>query len=205
MYNCDKNFNRWEWWLSLQFYKLLNLSAKFQQRAKDFAKILERYKRWGASSAIWWKFQTPRSSRCMPVLLLPRAHVSSSSDKHCNCIQLCLTMVKTSSILNLNMKIQWKPIFFPLSTHEHLAKFLTIIDFPILRSLLMSFHSEHLLSPLKMCHKTYLSTFTICQGWGECVHYMTQNKGSSTGGFGSYVCQGGNSATDIPVNEMPEI
>ena len=50
MYNCDKNFNRWEWWLSLQFYRLLNLSAKFQQRAKDFAKILEWYKRWGASS-----------------------------------------------------------------------------------------------------------------------------------------------------------
>ena len=50
MYNCGKNFNRWEWWLSLQFYRLLNLSAKFQQRAKDFAKILEWYKRWGASS-----------------------------------------------------------------------------------------------------------------------------------------------------------
>ena len=93
---------------------------------------------------------------------VPTTYVSSLSG---NCIQLCSTMVKTSLILNLNMKIHWKLIFCPLQTHEHLAKFLTIIHFPILCSLLMSFHSEHLLSPLKMCHKTYLSTFTICQGW----------------------------------------
>ena len=65
MYNFDKNFNWWEWWLSLQFYRLLNLPAKFQQHPKDFANILECYKRWGASSArlVFYRFSDLRE-RC---------------------------------------------------------------------------------------------------------------------------------------------
>jgi hypothetical protein len=93
------------------------------------------------------------------------------SDKYYNHIQLCLTMVKKFSILNLNMKIQWKLILWtfahcasePSNTWPHSL----LISVFCIYSSCHSFHSEHLFSPLKMCNKNHQSTFRICQGDGQ--------------------------------------